>query len=40
MFEATADLEGVLRTYTNNSEHQVVGGPDSPLRGKAAIRPF
>jgi ketosteroid isomerase-like protein len=40
MYEATADLEGVLRTYTDDPEHQVVGGPDGPLRGKAAIRRF
>jgi uncharacterized protein len=40
MYEATADLEGVLRTYTEDPEHQVVGGPDGPLRGKAAIRRF
>jgi hypothetical protein len=40
MYEATADLEGVLRTYIDEPEHQVVGGPDGPLRGKAAIRGF
>jgi hypothetical protein len=40
MYEATADLEGVLGTYTDEPEHQVVGGPDGPLRGKAAIRGF
>lgn len=40
MYEATADLEGVLRTYTDDPEHQVVGGPDGPLRGKKAIRGF
>jgi uncharacterized protein len=40
MYEATADLEGVLGTYTDDPEHQVVGGPDGPLRGKAAIRGF
>ena len=40
MYEATADLEGVLGTYTDEPEHQVVGGPDGPLRGKAAIRRF
>jgi uncharacterized protein len=40
MYEATADLEGVLGTYTEDPEHQVVGGPDGPLRGKAAIRRF
>jgi uncharacterized protein len=40
MYEATADLEGVLSTYSAEPEHQVVGGPDGPLRGKAAIRRF
>lgn len=40
MYEATADLEGVLRTYTEDPVHQVVGGPDGLLRGKAAIRGF
>src|SRR5688572_30593927 len=40
MYEATADLEGVLGTYCDEPEHQVVGGPDGPLRGKAAIRRF
>lgn len=40
MYEATADLEGVMSTYTDDPYHHVVGGPDGPLRGKAAIRPF
>ena len=40
MYEATADLEGVLRTYAEDPVHQVVGGPDGLLRGKAAIRGF
>lgn len=40
MYEATADLEGVLGTYCEEPEHQVVGGPDGPLHGKAAIRRF
>ena len=40
MYEATADLQGVLSTYSDDPEHQVVGGPDGPLRGKAAIRRF
>jgi len=38
MYEATADLEGVLGTYVDDPQHQVVGGPDGPLRGKPAIR--
>jgi uncharacterized protein len=40
MYEATANLEGVLGTYIDEPEHQVVGGPDWPLRGKPAIRRF
>jgi hypothetical protein len=40
MYEATDDIEGVLRTLTEDAEHEVVGGPDGPLRGKAAIRRF
>jgi uncharacterized protein len=40
MYEATADLEGVLRTYVEDPVHQVVGGPDGLLRGKPAIRAF
>ena len=40
MYEATDDIEGVLRTFTDDAEHEVVGGPDGPLRGKAAIRRF
>ncbi|HYN53128.1 MAG TPA: nuclear transport factor 2 family protein [Methylotenera sp.] len=40
MYEATDDIEGVLRTFTDDVEHQVVGGPDGPLRGKAVLRRF
>ena len=40
MYEATADLEGVMRTYSEDPVHQVVGGPDGPLQGKPAIRRF
>jgi uncharacterized protein len=40
MYEATADLEGVLGTYAKDPEHQVVGGPDGALRGRPAIRGF
>ena len=40
MYEATADLEGVMGTYTDDPRHHVVGGPDGPLRGKPAIRGF
>jgi len=38
MYEATDDVEGVLRTHMDDAEHEVVGGPDGPLRGKAALR--
>src|SRR5574341_1025999 len=40
MYEATDDIEGVLRTFTDDAEHEVVGGPAGPLRGKAALRRF
>ena len=40
MYEATADLEDVMGTYTEDPLHHVVGGPDGPLRGKPAIRGF
>jgi hypothetical protein len=40
MYEATADLEGVMGTYAEDPRHHVVGGPDGPLRGKPAIRGF
>jgi hypothetical protein len=37
VYEATDDIEGVLRTFTDDAEHEVVGGPDGPLRGKSAL---
>ena len=40
MYEATADLEGVMSTYTDHPRHHVVGGPDGPLLGRDAIRGF
>src|SRR5512135_1489238 len=40
MFEATDDIEGVLRTFTDDAQHEVVGGPDGPLRGKRELRRF
>jgi ketosteroid isomerase-like protein len=40
MYEATDDIEGVLRTFTDDAQHEVVGGPDGPLRGKPALRCF
>ena len=39
-YEATDDIEGVLRTMADDAEHELVGGPDGPLRGKASIRRF
>ncbi len=39
-YEATDDIEGVLRTLTDDAEHEIVGGPDGPLRGQPAIRRF
>ncbi len=40
MYEAADDVEGVLGTLTEDAEHELIGGPDGPLRGKAAIRGF
>lgn len=40
MYEATDDIEGVLRTFTEDAEHEIIGGPDGPLRGKAALHRF
>ncbi len=40
MYEATDNIEGVLRTFIDDAEHEVIGGPDGPLQGKAAIRRF
>ncbi|GFE61818.1 nuclear transport factor 2 family protein [Geobacter sp. AOG2] len=40
MSEATDDIEGVMRTLADDAEHEVIGGPDGPLRGKPAIRRF
>lgn len=39
-FEATDDIEGVLRTFTDDVEHEVVGGSYGPLQGKPALRHF
>ena len=40
MYEATDDIEGVLRTFTDDAEHEVVGGRDGPLRGKSTLGRF
>jgi ketosteroid isomerase-like protein len=36
--QARADLDGILATFTDDIEHDVVGMPGGPLRGKAAAR--
>ena len=38
--EAQADIGGILNTFVDDIEHDVVGNPAGPLHGKAAIRPF
>src|SRR5260370_3345671 len=38
--EARADLDGILATFTDDIEHDVVGAPGGPLRGKAGARTF
>jgi ketosteroid isomerase-like protein len=40
MYEANDDIDGVLQTFTDDAVHEIVGGPDGPLRGKAALRDF
>jgi predicted ester cyclase len=39
-FEARDDVEGVLRTFTPDVEHDIVGWPTGPTRGPDAARPF
>ncbi|MCL4183784.1 MAG: ester cyclase [Burkholderiaceae bacterium] len=39
-FEARDDVEGVLATLTDDVEHDVVGSPRGPTRGREAARPF
>lgn len=39
-FEARDDVEGVLATLTPDVEHDIVGWPAGPTRGRAAARPF
>jgi ketosteroid isomerase-like protein len=38
--EARADIDGILTTFTDDIEHDVVGVPGGPLRGKEAARTF
>lgn len=39
-FEARDDVEGVLATLAMDVEHDIVGWPSGPTRGRAAARPF
>lgn len=39
-FEARDDVDGVLNTLAADVEHDVVGWPSGPIRGRANVRPF
>jgi hypothetical protein len=39
-FEASDDVEGVLATLTPDVEHDIVGWPTGPTRGREGARPF
>jgi len=39
-FEAADDVEGVLATLTEDVDHDVVGSPTGPVRGRHAARAF
>lgn len=39
-FEAHDDVEGVLATLSPDVEHDIVGSPTGPTRGRAGARPF
>lgn len=39
-FEARDDVEGVLATLTADVEHDIVGSPSGPTRGREGARPF
>jgi predicted ester cyclase len=39
-FEATDNVEGVLATLADDVEHDIVGWPIGPVRGRANVRPF
>jgi hypothetical protein len=39
-FEARDDVEGVLSTLADEVEHDIVGWPFGPSRGREATRPF
>lgn len=39
-FEAEDNVEGVLATLTPDAEHDIVGWPTGPTRGREGARPF
>ena len=39
-FEARDDIEGVLATLADDAEHDIVGWPSGPVRGRDGARPF
>lgn len=39
-YEASDDVEGVLATLTDDVEHDIVGWPAGPSKGKAETRAF
>jgi ketosteroid isomerase-like protein len=39
-FEARDDVDGVLSTLTEDAEHDIVGWPPGPSRGREAARAF
>jgi hypothetical protein len=39
-FEAEDNIEGVLATLTPDAEHDIVGWPTGPTRGREGARPF
>ena len=39
-FEAKDDVEGVLATLSPDVEHDIVGSPSGPTRGRDSARPF
>ena len=39
-FEARDDVEGVLATLAPDVQHDIVGSPSGPTRGRASARPF
>jgi ketosteroid isomerase-like protein len=39
-FEARDDVEGVLATLAPDAEHDIVGWPGGPTRGREGARPF